>query len=79
MLHELIQRADLTPYDIPARRGELKNILVTASETGELIGAVCAPLEEAAGAYSPPTGVAAGASAEVGSAVGLNLLREMWR
>ena len=37
MLHELIQRADLTPYDIPARRGELKNILVTASETGELM------------------------------------------
>ncbi|WP_424823571.1 methyltransferase domain-containing protein, partial [Rothia aeria] len=37
VLHELIQRADLTPYDIPARRGELKNILVTASETGELM------------------------------------------
>ena len=37
MLHELIQRADLTPYDIPGRRGELKNILVTASETGELM------------------------------------------
>ena len=34
---QLIQRADLTPYDIPARRGELKNILVTASETGELM------------------------------------------
>ena len=37
VLHELIQRADLTPYDIPARRGELKNILVTASDTGELM------------------------------------------
>jgi len=37
VLRELIQRADLTPYDIPNRRGELKNILVTASETGELM------------------------------------------
>ena len=37
VLRELIQRADLTPYDIPNRRGELKNILVTASAAGELM------------------------------------------
>ena len=37
VLRELIQRADLTPYDIPNRRGELKNILVTASAEGELM------------------------------------------
>lgn len=37
VLRELIIRASLTPYDIPRRRGELKNILVTASATGELM------------------------------------------
>ena len=37
VLHELIGRAQLTPYDIPARKGELKNILVTASAQGEIM------------------------------------------
>ena len=37
VLRELIQRAGLTPYDISNRRGELKNILVTASAAGELM------------------------------------------
>jgi len=29
--------ADLTPYDVPARRGELKHLLVTASPDGDLM------------------------------------------
>lgn len=37
VLRELVGRASLTPYDIPARKGELKNILVTASAQGELM------------------------------------------
>jgi SAM-dependent methyltransferases related to tRNA (uracil-5-)-methyltransferase len=32
-----IGRAHLTPYDIPARRGELKNVLLTESPDGELM------------------------------------------
>lgn len=37
LLRELIQRASLTPYNVPARKGELKNILVTASTSGALM------------------------------------------
>lgn len=37
VLADLIRRADLTPYSVPRRRGELKNILVTASDSGELM------------------------------------------
>ncbi|MDO5749813.1 MAG: 23S rRNA (uracil(747)-C(5))-methyltransferase RlmC [Rothia sp. (in: high G+C Gram-positive bacteria)] len=37
VLREFIRRAHLTPYDIPKRRGELKNILVTASDDGQLM------------------------------------------
>ena len=37
VLRQLIQRAGLTPYSVPQRKGELKNILVTASATGELM------------------------------------------
>lgn len=37
VLRELVTRAQLTPYDIPARKGELKNILVTASASGEVM------------------------------------------
>ena len=37
VLRELIQRADLTPMTFLNRRGELKNILVTASAVGELM------------------------------------------
>ncbi|MBM7052039.1 23S rRNA (uracil(747)-C(5))-methyltransferase RlmC [Rothia sp. ZJ1223] len=37
VLRELIIRAGLTPYDIPGRKGELKNILVTASASGEVM------------------------------------------
>lgn len=37
VLRQLVQRADLTPYSVPRRKGELKNILVTASATGELM------------------------------------------
>ena len=33
----LIADAGLEPYDVPARRGELKNVLVTVSPTGELM------------------------------------------
>lgn len=33
----LISDAGLEPYDVPARRGELKNVLVTVSPTGELM------------------------------------------
>ncbi|MBK8469427.1 MAG: 23S rRNA (uracil(747)-C(5))-methyltransferase RlmC [Actinomycetales bacterium] len=32
-----VTAAGLTPYDVPARRGELKYLLVTASPTGELM------------------------------------------
>ncbi|WP_432483136.1 23S rRNA (uracil(747)-C(5))-methyltransferase RlmC [Kineococcus esterisolvens] len=32
-----ITRAGLVPYDVPNRRGELKNVLVTESPTGELM------------------------------------------
>lgn len=32
-----ITRASITPYDIPARRGELKNVLLTESPDGELM------------------------------------------
>jgi 23S rRNA (uracil747-C5)-methyltransferase len=32
-----ITRAQLTPYDIPARRGELKNVLLTESPDGRLM------------------------------------------
>lgn len=34
---EFITRAGLTPYDIPARRGELKNVQLTESPDGELM------------------------------------------
>ncbi|MFW0111458.1 23S rRNA (uracil(747)-C(5))-methyltransferase RlmC [Rothia sp. P4278] len=37
VLKELISRAGLTPYSVARRKGELKNILVTASEAGELL------------------------------------------
>lgn len=37
VLAELIRRAHLSPYNIPNRRGELKNIVVTASATGQLM------------------------------------------
>ncbi|GGF49688.1 23S rRNA (uracil(747)-C(5))-methyltransferase RlmC [Marmoricola endophyticus] len=36
-LAEFVTTASLTPYDVPARRGELKHLLVTASPTGELM------------------------------------------
>ncbi len=36
-LAAFISRAMLTPYDVPARRGELKYLLVTESATGELM------------------------------------------
>lgn len=34
---EFVTRARLEPYDIPARRGELKNVLLTESADGELM------------------------------------------
>ncbi|MBF0808945.1 23S rRNA (uracil(747)-C(5))-methyltransferase RlmC [Rothia nasimurium] len=37
VLADLIRRADLTPYSVQKRKGELKNILVTASNSGELM------------------------------------------
>lgn len=37
VLADLIRRADLTPYSVQKRKGELKNILVTASDGGELM------------------------------------------
>ncbi|WP_326502723.1 23S rRNA (uracil(747)-C(5))-methyltransferase RlmC [Rothia nasimurium] len=37
VLADLIRRADLTPYSVQKRKGELKNILVTASDSGELM------------------------------------------
>ncbi|MGV8976726.1 MAG: 23S rRNA (uracil(747)-C(5))-methyltransferase RlmC [Cellulomonas sp.] len=36
-LAEFITLADLTPYDVPLRTGELKNVLVTESPEGELM------------------------------------------
>ncbi len=37
VIAELISRADLTPYDVTTRRGELKFVLVTASPAEELM------------------------------------------
>lgn len=37
VLADLIRRAGLTPYSVQKRKGELKNILVTASDSGELM------------------------------------------
>ncbi len=37
VLAELVTRATLTPYDVAARRGELKYLLVTESPDGELM------------------------------------------
>ncbi len=37
VLAELVTRARLTPYDVPARSGELKHVVVTASPDGELM------------------------------------------
>lgn len=37
VLKTLIARAQLKPYDIPTRKGELKNILVTVSASGEIM------------------------------------------
>lgn len=37
VLADLVRRADLTPYDVASRRGELKYLLVTASPDDELM------------------------------------------
>lgn len=37
VLEELIRRAKLTPYSVAQKKGELKNILVTSSESGQLM------------------------------------------
>jgi len=37
VLADFVRTAALTPYDIPARRGELKHLLVTESPDGELM------------------------------------------
>lgn len=37
VLKSLIRSHGLTPYDVPSRRGELKNILVTVSPDGEVM------------------------------------------
>lgn len=37
VLAEFVTTARLTPYDVPARRGELKHLLVTESPDGELM------------------------------------------
>lgn len=37
VLAEFVRRARLTPYDVPARRGELKHLLATESPDGELM------------------------------------------
>ncbi|MSZ76057.1 MAG: 23S rRNA (uracil(747)-C(5))-methyltransferase RlmC [Actinobacteria bacterium] len=37
VLAELVARAGLTPYDVAARRGELKHLLVTRAPSGELM------------------------------------------
>lgn len=34
---QLVTAADLQPYDVPSRRGELKNVLITVSPAGELM------------------------------------------
>ncbi len=36
-LAALVTRADLTPYDVPSRRGELKHLLVTESPDGDVM------------------------------------------
>ncbi len=36
-LAEFVTRADLTPYDVPTRRGELKHAMVTVSPDGEFM------------------------------------------
>ena len=36
-IKDLIGTAALVPYDIPARRGELKNVIITVSPAGELM------------------------------------------
>ncbi|KAA1424358.1 methyltransferase domain-containing protein [Nocardioides antri] len=37
VLADFVSRAGLPPYDVPARRGELKHVLVTESPAGELM------------------------------------------
>ncbi|GAA2010042.1 23S rRNA (uracil(747)-C(5))-methyltransferase RlmC [Brevibacterium samyangense] len=37
VLSNLVRAARLTPYDVPARRGELKHILVTEAPSGDLM------------------------------------------
>lgn len=37
VLADFITRAGLTPYDVPARRGELKHVIVTLSPDGEVM------------------------------------------
>lgn len=37
VLEELIRRAKLTPYSVAQKKGELKNILVTSSDRGQLM------------------------------------------
>lgn len=37
VLADFVGRADLAPYDVPSRRGELKHLLVTESPDGELM------------------------------------------
>jgi len=37
VLADFVTRAALTPYDVPARRGELKHLIVTESPAGELM------------------------------------------
>lgn len=37
VMAELVTRADLTPYDVRTRRGELKHVLLTESPDGELM------------------------------------------
>lgn len=36
-LADLVTAADLRPYDVPGRRGELKNVLITVSPAGRLM------------------------------------------
>lgn len=43
----LVTRAGLTPYDVPARRGELKHLLITASPDDELMVRFVLRTEEA--------------------------------
>jgi 23S rRNA (uracil747-C5)-methyltransferase len=49
VLAEFVRRAKLTPYDVPARRGELKYLLVTESADGELMLRFVLRSEEAMG------------------------------